>query len=421
MFDDEDDDSSFFDDEGDEEEESDDFVEEGDEDEESYDEDEEDVESDGGGDDDGDIENLVDDDVYATADDYPDAAEEDFWVDEGDWSVADYEQSAENLFGSHEYFGDTLASQLADQGYSLYKDPAFDRVFESIAPGTSETLHLFERNGQLNAFGFVPLAVLEALLLRYPGFDFSGLRTVVPDLGGRVEPRPLPPELAKLQEADAVDLRKYCSPVGDQRQTSRCSAFAWTHAQEMSQRIVQNDSTRLSPNYTMLGIQEMQGDARDFRYAYKGGEGSIGGPDPGNVLRERGTCRQDFWPDDSPNPVVDERHLDQDAAQRRLPALPYPIAIDDVRKVLTAGMPVHLAMNTGRQFSEIGRDGVVHVSEDPWGDHGRHAMLITGYTGNYFIVKNSWGTNWGDNGYCYIPRRVLQESDAEFVAVLIGK
>jgi hypothetical protein len=415
MFDDEDD-EPFLDDEGDE----------GDGDFEPEVEDDEDGEdSDEGGYFDGEggeeEENLVEDDVYASADDYPDAGEEDFWVDEGDWSVADYEQSAENLFGSHEHFGDTLATQLGDQGFSLYQDPAFDRVFESIAPGTSETVQLFERNGQLNAFGFVPMAVLQALLMRYPGLDFSGLRTTVPELGERVEPRPLPPELARVQEADAVDLRKYCSPVGDQRHTSRCSAFAWTHAQEMSQRILKNDSTRLSANYTMLGFQEMQGDARDFRYAYKGGDGTVGGPDPGHVLRERGTCRQDYWPDDVPNPVVDERHLEQDAAQRRLPALPYPIAIEDVRKVLTAGMPVHVGMNTGREFANIGRDGVVHVSEAAWGDHGRHAMLITGYTGNYFIVKNSLGTNWGDNGYCYIPRKVLAESDADFVAVLIGR
>jgi hypothetical protein len=366
-------------------------------------------------------DNLVDDDVYASADEFPDAADEDFWVDEGDWSVADYEQSAENLFGSHEYFGDTLETQLAQQGYSAYRDPGFDRVFESIAPGTSQTVQLFERNGALNAFGFVPMAVLEALLLRYPGMDLSGLRTTVPFLGERVAPRPLPRELASVQEADNVDLRKYCSPVGDQRQTSRCSAFAWTHAQEMTQRIVRNDSTRLSANYTMLGIQEMQGDARDFRYAYKGGEGSIGGPEPGEVLRERGTCRHDLWPDDMPQPVVDPRQLERDAAERRLPGLPYPIALDDVRKVLTAGMPVHLAMNTGERFANMGRDGIVHAAEGPWGDHGRHAMLLTGYTGNYFIVKNSWGADWGDRGYCYIPRKVLQESEADFVAVLVGR
>jgi len=37
-----------------------------------------------------------------------------------------------------------------------------------------------------------------------------------------------------------------------------------------------------------------------------------------------------------------------------------------------------------------------------------HAVTATGYGsmtgGNYFEVKNSWGTSWGDNGYIYIAR-----------------
>jgi hypothetical protein len=48
---------------------------------------------------------------------------------------------------------------------------------------------------------------------------------------------------------------------------------------------------------------------------------------------------------------------------------------------------------------------------------GAHGVLITGYVdndelpsgipsgsgGGYFIVKNSWGSGWGDMGYCYLP------------------
>ena len=34
---------------------------------------------------------------------------------------------------------------------------------------------------------------------------------------------------------------------------------------------------------------------------------------------------------------------------------------------------------------------------------GGHAMALVGYTKNAFIIRNSWGNNWGENGYCYYP------------------
>lgn len=33
-----------------------------------------------------------------------------------------------------------------------------------------------------------------------------------------------------------------------------------------------------------------------------------------------------------------------------------------------------------------------------------HAVLLVGYTPEYWIVKNQWGLDWGENGYVRISR-----------------
>ena len=370
-----------------------------------------------------DPEDLVelDEDVALSADDFPNADPDDFEDDDGSWTPDDYQESAQNLFGEHEFFGDTRETQLSEQGFQPFHDERMLSGLDQVAPGASESLKLFEQNGQLHAFGFVPAMLLQLLMARYGGIDFSNVDVSVPQRGEPTPPQPLPPAFESIQAADAVDLRKYATPVGDQGQTSRCSAFAWTHATELVNNVKSGTTPRLSPNYTMLGFQRMQGDAQDYSYAHSGGEGTVGGPDPGRVLAQQGTSRQDLWPDNSETPVTSQHVLDADAEKHRLEGAPHPISLDDARKVLTAGCPVHLAINTGQSFSNVGRDGLFNAAEPPSGRHGRHAMLMVGYTGNYYIVKNSWGEDWGDKGYCYIPKNVLMESDPEMVAVLVKK
>ena len=385
---------------------------------------------DGGDDDGGDLndefsdpDDLIglDNDTALSARDFPNADETDFQDDDGSWSADDYQQSAQNLFGDHEFFGDTMTTQRTDEGFAPFSAPGFTEGFEQIAPGSSETLQLFERDGQLHAFGFVSQLMLQYLMAQYTGIDWSNVDVSVPQRGEPVPPQPLPPAFDSVQVQDAVDLRKYCTPVGDQGQTSRCSAFAWTHAAELVNNMKNGDGARLSPSFTMLEFQRMQGDAQDYSYAYSGGDGTVGGPDPGRVLVEEGTCRQELWPDDSDRPASSERTLVADAERHRLDATPHPIALDDVRKALSGGCPVHVAMNTGTAFSNVGRDGVFNAAEPPSGRHGRHAMLMVGYTGNFYILKNSWGADWGDKGYSYVPKNVLAESDPEFVAALVKK
>src|SRR5882724_1933255 len=135
---------------------------EDDQEEDDQDQDPEDPDADQDGDqeDDGeqssyDADPIVDEDVFGSAEDYPNAGEEDFYTDEGNWTDEDYQVSAKNLFGDHEYFGDTLQTRMADQGYQPYVDPAFHQGFNNIAPGLGDGMHLFQHNGQLSAFGII--------------------------------------------------------------------------------------------------------------------------------------------------------------------------------------------------------------------------------------------------------------------------
>jgi C1A family cysteine protease len=51
---------------------------------------------------------------------------------------------------------------------------------------------------------------------------------------------------------------------------------------------------------------------------------------------------------------------------------------------------------------------------------GNHAMLIVGYNpqSKEFIVKNSWGTSFGDQGYWYMHENILDQQNAGDVWVL---
>ena len=48
---------------------------------------------------------------------------------------------------------------------------------------------------------------------------------------------------------------------------------------------------------------------------------------------------------------------------------------------------------------------------------GGHAVAIVGYTRDRFIVRNSWGTGWGDRGFAYASLAYAQEAFTEAYGV----
>ncbi len=48
---------------------------------------------------------------------------------------------------------------------------------------------------------------------------------------------------------------------------------------------------------------------------------------------------------------------------------------------------------------------------------GGHAVALVGYTSDRFIVRNSWGTHWGDKGFAYASNSYASEAFTEAYGV----
>ncbi len=70
--------------------------------------------------------------------------------------------------------------------------------------------------------------------------------------------------------------------------------------------------------------------------------------------------------------------------------------LEDLKKSLVANGPCYIAFPVYSFDLEFWLD-------DPLTDtyYGGHAVTVVGYTKDSFIIRNSWGDDWGDNGYTY--------------------
>ena len=106
----------------------------------------------------------------------------------------------------------------------------------------------------------------------------------------------------------------------------------------------------------------------------------------------------------------------QDAESRRLiSAKNVNRKIFDVKSALANGYPVAASFTLCPSFNDTSNGYIPMPSEQEIAKmydentskdkYFRHVMVIIGFSDELqmFVVRNSWGDNWGDNGYCYIP------------------
>lgn len=78
-----------------------------------------------------------------------------------------------------------------------------------------------------------------------------------------------------------------------------------------------------------------------------------------------------------------------------------PVESQLAKNIHTYG-PIPVAVDSSGSHFELYSSGILRNNH--CGKNVDHAVLVVGYTPEYWIIKNSWGTSWGQGGYMYLER-----------------
>lgn len=207
-----------------------------------------------------------------------------------------------------------------------------------------------------------------------------------------------------------VDLREHLTEVEMQVGNS-CVANAFAGAYEYLAKRNNGDSADVSRLYIYYNARWL-GDAADKdcgSVMYNAIEG----------LKEYGACSEELWPNDD-SMILDEPDqpsYDHGSNFKIVDAEYIETDLETWKHTLAEGYPISFCINTFESFDNAnknkGRVPMPKPSDNVRTTHGWHAMLCVGYSDpdNVFIVRNSWGKDWGDKGYCYIPYDYVINND----------
>jgi C1A family cysteine protease len=80
-------------------------------------------------------------------------------------------------------------------------------------------------------------------------------------------------------------------------------------------------------------------------------------------------------------------------------------------KIALSKSPVVIGIGCYAEIFNVGSDGIIKDPANPQYGYGGHAICAVGYNDFKKLVKfkNSWSTNWGQNGYGYISYNYINQ------------
>lgn len=225
----------------------------------------------------------------------------------------------------------------------------------------------------------------------------------LPDQRDLIYTAPRPP---KKKLPAKADLRKECPSVYDQGQLGSCTANAIGAAFEFG-LLKQNKTRDFMPSRLFIYYNE-----RVIEHSVASDNGAMI-RDGIKSVNKQGVCPEKQWPYDfnrfaeKPSPscyteALNHQVLSYHRVSRNLLQM---------KGCLTEGFPFVFGFTVYESFesASVAKTGKLNMPKKSESQVGGHAVMAVGFDdkSRRFIVRNSWGKDWGQNGYFTMPYEYL--------------
>ena len=258
------------------------------------------------------------------------------------------------------------------------------------------------------------------LLTRGGGCNGTSMVDQVKQLatGGILDPRqfdkakvyePLADDDGKNPLPESANLLKYAPAVGDQGKQGSCVAWSSAYGARTILESVRTgkspDELKFSPAflYNQIGMDGCEGSYITRAMDYMSQRGSV--PYEAFPYSDQDCSRQ---PDQQ---LIEQARLYRMRGSNRLTVGDRTDKIDlrAIKENLSQGAPVVIGMMVGGTYMQpmMGQD-VWNPTQDDASmmGFGGHAQCVVGYDdakyGGSFLIMNSWGPQWGNNGFAWV-------------------
>jgi C1A family cysteine protease len=215
--------------------------------------------------------------------------------------------------------------------------------------------------------------------------------------------------LLGIEHIKEFDLLKFCPEVYKQGKLGSCTANAIAAAYEFDE-IKQKEENIFTPSRLFIYYNERK---IEGTIKYDSGAEIRDGIKSINKI---GVCSESSWPYIINNFIEKPSDLCYKEAKthKTIKYRRIEQTLEQLKSSLFAGFPIVFGFNVYESFESqsVTDSGMMPMPKLNEKILGGHAVLAVGFdeNKNCFLIRNSWGINWGNNGYFYMPYDFISNS-----------